>query len=65
MTHDFYEDAVEACNREQVPFVFAIRVADGVWRVDHNLTHQPQFYRTMSKEEEVLSTLEMVLKEDE
>ena len=41
MTHDFIEDAAEACNRDKVPFIFAMRSGgdQGAWRVTYNLEH--------------------------
>ena len=52
MTQDFVEDAIEACNREKVPFVFAMQTGDeGEWQVNYNLSHHHTLRK--SKEEEV------------
>ena len=52
MTQDFVEDAIEACNREKVPFVFAMRTGnEGDWLVNYNLSHHNTSRE--SKEEEV------------
>lgn len=67
MTQDYVEDAVEACNREKVPFVFAMRAGgdEGDWRVTFNLDHRAEDPNP-SKREEILALMEFVLSgEDE
>lgn len=63
MTHDFLEEAVKACESEGMPYVFAMRAGTkrGDWRVSFNLQHHPQYSSTMTKEEDVLSLLEIVM----
>ena len=62
MTQDYVEDAVEACNREKIPFVFAMRAGgdEGDWRVTFNLAHRGEAPNP-SKREEVLALMEFVL----
>jgi hypothetical protein len=51
MTQDFMEDAIEACNRERVPFVFAMRTGDeGEWVVNYNLVHHSSSTSNSAKE---------------
>tara|TARA_Y100000817_G_scaffold314959_1_gene316482 strand:- start:28404 stop:28604 length:201 start_codon:yes stop_codon:yes gene_type:complete len=60
MTQDFVEDAIEACNRERVPFVFAMRSGDdGEWIVNYNLEHHSS--ATGNKEQEVCNLITLSL----
>ena len=60
MTQDFVEDAIEACNREKVPFVFAMRTGnEGDWLVNYNLSHHNTSRE--SKEEEVCELITLSL----
>jgi len=68
MTQDYIEDAVEACNREKVPFVFAMRAGgdEGDWRITFNLNHREQLETLASVRDEILALMEFVLSgEDE
>tara|TARA_R110002012_G_scaffold298727_1_gene497338 strand:- start:1247 stop:1447 length:201 start_codon:yes stop_codon:yes gene_type:complete len=60
MTQDFVEDAIEACNREKVPFVFAMRSGqEGEWLVSYNLTHYSP--ATNDKKQEVCDLIALSL----
>jgi hypothetical protein len=60
MTQDFMEDAIEACNRERVPFVFAMRTGDeGEWIVNYNLAHHSS--ATSNKAKEVCDLIQLSL----
>tara|TARA_R100000329_G_C7478820_1_gene168658 strand:- start:109 stop:315 length:207 start_codon:yes stop_codon:yes gene_type:complete len=65
MTRDFVEDAIQACNQEKVPFVFAMRAGrEGEWSVDYNLTHY-KTDGTISKTEEVSDLISLSLYDEE
>jgi|TARA_R100001530_G_scaffold110837_1_gene78071 hypothetical protein len=67
MTQDFIEDAIEACNREKIPFLFAMRAGgdQGDWRVTYNLEHRDEDPNP-SRREEILALMEFLLSgEDE
>ena len=66
MTQDFIEDAIEACNREEIPFVFAMRAGgdEGDWRVTYNLKHQEQDPNP-SRREEILALMEFILSSED
>ena len=59
MTQDFVEDAVEACNREKVPFLFAMQGGDGDWIVNYNLEAFDAC--TTNKEQEVCDLIALSL----
>tara|TARA_Y100001938_G_scaffold151094_1_gene245925 strand:+ start:4214 stop:4411 length:198 start_codon:yes stop_codon:yes gene_type:complete len=59
MTQDFVEDAVESCNRERVPFLFAMQSGDGDWIVNYNLENFEAF--TTNKEQEVCDLIALSL----
>ena len=61
MTHDVIEDAIEACNREKTPFVFAVRTGqDCEWSVDYNLKHY-EAAGPISKTQEVSDLISLTL----
>jgi len=66
MTQDFIEDAIEACNREKIPFLFAMRAGgdQGDWRVTYNLEHRDEDPNP-SRREEILALMEFLLSEED